>query len=373
MDETAQGPNLKDYAADVRVNPEDLNTPSGQAPVRAYDKIPSVGGVRGTKSSMTSADQSSDVGFAVTVSDNTATIVPGFVRFVNPKSDAEEVIKDWMPDGLDADPAPEYAVSVGQCIYALVVTDKRGEPTSVSIVVDSADKASTHYQPPPDEPDEVSAEGEYYYKIAQIIVEGGSLVAKQYQIGGPIIHTAALWEGKNVGDGAYLVFKQIEPTASTFDFRTLKQGGMDVSGAISILKDPESEPEDHITFKSISPKPSDAQIKVEASGGESVVIKGNDFELDIEFPGGGTLSVADGLVKAMTTPYKGNTFKVEVYNTTINFNTGSNTIEVTRDSSASHTIYFVDGIASTTEPEDFSGSAPIIPVAWITNDGGDGF
>lgn len=85
------------------------------------------------------------------------------------------------------------------------------------------------------------------------------------------------------------------------------------------------------------------------------------------------MSVADGLVKAMTTPYKGNTFKVEVYNTTINFNTGSNTIEVTRDSSASHTIYFVDGIASTTEPEDFSGSAPIIPVAWITNDGGDGF
>jgi hypothetical protein len=323
------------------------------------------GGIKTEYTERQTETQTPKVDFAVTVSDNTATIVPGFVRFVNPKSDAEEVIKDWMPDGLDADPAPEYAVSVGQCIYALVVTDKRGEPTSVSIVVDSADKASTHYQPPPDEPDEVSAEGEYYYKIAQIIVEGGSLVAKQYQIGGPIIHTAALWEGKNVGDGAYLVFKQIEPTASTFDFRTLKQGGMDVSGAISILKDPESEPEDHITFKSISPKPGDAQIKVEASGGESVVIKGNDFELDIEFPGGGTLSVADGLVKTMTAPYKGGIFKLEVYDTTITFDTGSGLVNISRGTAPTHTIYFLDGIASTTEPEDFSGEATTIKVDYL--------
>ena len=334
--------------------------------VSAYGGVNAFGGGKTEYTERRTETQTSKVDFAVTVNENTATIIPGYVRSVNPKSDAEEVIKDWMPDGLDADPAPEYAVSAGQCIYALVNTDKRGEPTSVSIVVDSADKASTHYQPPPDEPEEVSAEGEYYYKIAQIVSEGGVLVARQYQIGGPIIHTASLWEGKNVGDGAYLVYKQIEPGESTFDFRTLKQGGMDVSGAISILKDPESVPEDHITFKSISPKPSDAQIKVEASGGESVVIKGNDFEQDIEFPGGGTLSVADGLVKAMTPPYKGDTFKLEVYDAGLSISTGLNQIILSRGSTPLHTIYFMDGIASTTEPTDFSGSATTISVDHVS-------
>ena len=373
MDEPIPGVSLKDYSADVRVLPEDINSPAGRPLIRTYDKIPSVGGVRGTKSSMASTDQTSDVGFAVTVDSNTATIIPGYVRSVNPKSDAENVITDWMPDGLDADPAPEYAVSAGQCIYALVNTDKRGEPTSVSIVVDSADKASTHYQPPPDDPNDVSADGEYYYKIAQIVSEGGVLVAKQHQIGGPIVHTASLWEGKNVGDGEYRVYKQIDPSEATFDFRTIKQEGLSITGAIGVLKAAEDPPGDIIPFRAIAARPSQMQINVELSGTDAIIIKGNDYDQTITLPGGGSIKTTDGLVESMVAPTSGGTFKLEVYNHTIIFNTGSNQIEVNRGSSPHRTIYFMGGIATTTQPAGFPSSPQIIAVAWITNDGGDGY
>lgn len=297
-----------------------------------------------------------------------ATITPGYVRFVNPKAEADPVIKDWLPEEMDTDPPPEHEVSAGEALFVKVVTDKRGEPTAVTIVVESPDVTSIHYVPLPDEPEEVSVDGEYYYKIAEFFVQDDVLKVKQFQGGGPIIHLADLWEGKNVGGGEYQIYKQVETAEATFDFRTIKQEGLSITGAIGVLKDPEDPPEDFIPFRSIAPRPSQMQINVELSGTDAIVIKGNDYDKTITLPGGGTIQTTDGLVENMIEPTPGSSFTVRIWEGALSFDQENNFIGF--DKANNNTIYFLDGIANLTLPSGVSQPTPIIDVAWITNEPG---
>jgi hypothetical protein len=296
-----------------------------------------------------------------------AKITPGYVRFVNPKSEADPVIKDQMPEGMDDDPRPEHSVSPEDALYVKVVTDKRGEPTAITIEVAAIDVASIHSIPLPDTPEEVSKDGEYYYKIAEFFIEGETLKVKQFQIGGPILHVSELWEGKNVGDGEHSVYKQIEPTECTFDFRTLKQGGMETTGAVAVIKPPEDPVEDQIIFRSIAPRPSQMQINVEVSGDETVVIKGNDFDADIDLIGGGLLKIVDGLVESQTPSGIPESFTVEIWAGELTYYTGGSEIYWEKGSSPLFTIYFFKGAAHLTSPSGFDGTE-VIKVSWITNE-----
>lgn len=300
---------------------------------------------------------------------NLATITPGYVRFVNPKATADSVIKDWLPEDMDLDPPTEHSVSAGQALFVKVVTDKRGEPTAVTIAVDSVGVTSIHYVPLPDDPNDVSLNGEYYYKIAEFYVEGEILKVKQFQSGGPIVHLADLWEGKNVGDGEYKVYKQIDPSEATFDFRTIKQEGLSITGAIGVLKAAEDPPGDIIPFRAIAARPSQMQINVELSGTDAIIIKGNDYDQTITLPGGGSIKTTDGLVEDMITPAIGASFTVRIWSGVLLFAASSSgDISWEKGTAPIHTIYFYEGMAFTTLPAGVSPPETIIDVAWILNE-----
>lgn len=232
----------------------------------------------------------SPVAFEVSISDGEATVKPGYVVALDRKSGATEVIKYFMPDGLDAVPAPAYAVGAGDAIFAVVETDNTGFPTTVTIEVAASSTASVHYQPPPDEPDAVSESGTYYYKIAEIEADGDNLVAVQFQHGGPIVHQAELWEGENlVGDGddpGVAVYKQIDPTTGKFQFRKIKNVGTDAVDAVRTIKAPADPITDQVELKCFSPRDSDAQIRV-TDEDDHIVIQGNDAD--------GTITLDDGV------------------------------------------------------------------------------
>ena len=190
-------------------------------------------------------------------------------------------------------------------------------------------------------------EGEYFYKIADFVMEDEVMTAKQFQIGSPMIHAAPLWEGDNVGDGAYLVYKQIDPAENKFKFRTIKQ----LTGGTGkpILMPFDGDQPDEIEFRTISERESDAQIHVEGDVGDSAIkIRGNDYDAMIDLPGGGTIQTKDGLVYSNTPGITGDNFNIKVQNRLI----GRDELdEVTvEDDGEPFFIYFRGGIATLTDP-----------------------
>ena len=275
-----------------------------------------------------------------------ATIELGYVRFIDPKATADPVLKDWIPETLDDDPQPTFEVTEGQTIYCLVNTDTNGVPTTVTIVVDERDKATVHYVPPPDDPTTVSATGEYYYPIADIEADAdtGALYAKQIQHGGPILHVAELWEGENLGDGAYLSYKQIDPDTAKFQFRTIKQLDGDGIPILKPLEDPD-DPPDQIEFRRLKERASSPQIKIKGEAdADEIEISGNDFDVALEFPGLGAQSIKDGLTESGTSCNLGDNFDLRIWACVQDIGSPPPTDPV-------FTIYFREGLAFVTEPE----------------------
>lgn len=174
-------------------------------------------------------------------------IVPGWVRNVDPDSDAEEPLQDWMPalngvplDIAPPDEPPELALEDGKTIFCRIVTNNKGiieeEPT---IVLDDSPQAGTHHQTWPENTD-----GEYFFPIADIVIADDKVTVTQIQQGGPILLVPNLPEHKNVGDKREIA-KGRKSAGDTYDFRTLEQIEGDGVEIIEPL-DPGKDAEDPI-------------------------------------------------------------------------------------------------------------------------------
>ena len=290
-----------------------------------------------------------------------ATVRMGYVSFLNPKSDADPVLKYWIPDGLDADPAPTYTVEDGDAIFCRVVTDNKGVPTAVTIEVNDPDTATVHYQPPPEDP-VASVAGNYYYKLAEFELVGSKLVVIPFQSGGPIAHIAQLWEGENIGSGSFEIYKQRLHTGDSYEFRKLEQ----LAGGEALLKPFEGDHPDQIQFKALAERSGEVGIVVETDG-DLIRIKGTDYDGTVDLGGGGSLTVVDGLIESATDAGSvGDTFMVRVWSGTLSTGHGTGDNDYGVGSTPSSTIWFLGGIAHLTEPVDFPTEGfEIIDVAWV--------
>jgi hypothetical protein len=229
---------------------------------------------------------------------------PGYVRTINPDADATEPVKDWMPTvgdpavALDAEEPPEIEIADGQTIYCRVAATAKGIiEAAPKIEAAATPEAGVHFQPP-----DADVEGDLYFPIADIEIEGDPEVVTiaQIQQGGPIVVVPNLPELKNVGEERE-VFKGRESAGDTYDFRTLKQIEADAYGLPIIKPEPEDPTEagnlETIDFKFITQREEEAQVQVEDVGdGEGIRVKGNGF--DENFAGiVKNLNVVDGLVK----------------------------------------------------------------------------
>lgn len=231
---------------------------------------------------------------------------PGWVRTRNPDADATEPIKDWMPTvgdpavALDADEPPEIEIADGQTVYCRVATTAKGIIEEAP-KIEAADtpEAGVHFQPP-----NVETEGDLYFPLCNITIEGSPevITLEQIQQGGPIDVVPNLPELRSVGEERE-VFKGRESSGDTYDFRTLKQfdGG---SASQPIIKpEPAEDPEslEVIEFKYLTQRGSDPQVQiVDVASGEGIRIQGNDFNESYNDVRKFDIVVKDGLVKSFT-------------------------------------------------------------------------
>ena len=234
-----------------------------------------------------------------------ASVTLGYLLFINPKNDADPVSKYWTPETLDDDPAPTFTVDDGEALYIKVITDLNGIPTAVTVESAPNDQATIHYQPPPDDPDAVSIAGEYYYKLAEFSIVDEAMKVKQFQHGGPILHVAELWEGLNIGNGDYPIFKKHNPEDNKYEFRKLEQA----TGGEAIIVPLTGAIGDEIKFRAVTGRATDPQIDVSADG-DLIRVKGNSFDNVLSLAGGQTLTVVDGLISSATDAGSGVTTNV---------------------------------------------------------------
>lgn len=231
-----------------------------------------------------------------------AKVSVGYVLVLDPKAGASPVAKYWTPDGLDADPAPEFSVSASNALFVRVQTDKRGIPTAVTMAVSAPNTASTHYQPDP----ETGVNGDYFYKIAEFETVGDRLTVKPFQTGGPIHHLPQLWTGENIGGGSYPIFKQRDPGSDKYQFRKIEQLG----GGEAILKPLDGAIGNEIQVRGLAAG-AKGQIQIEADG-DVLRAKGNDLDKYYDLGFGGFLNFVDGLL-ASAGDISGSDFNIECY------------------------------------------------------------
>lgn len=244
----------------------------------------------------------------VFVGDAKVSLSPGYVRNINPSSAADSPIIDWMPtlEGvpLSNDPSPEITVASGQVLYCEVPTTNKGVVIAApTITLGEPQQTGTHYQPPQLNP----VDGSLRFPIASFEERDGDLVAIQIQQGGPILVQPNLWEGKNIG-GERELYKERQNADDLYEFRTLKQQMADPTqeglAPVAVLKPkPDGGEEDTIKVRFLSERPSsgsgsgEAQIKVtETEGGDGIIIRGNDEDVDVSGAFLTSFNARDGLV-----------------------------------------------------------------------------
>jgi hypothetical protein len=227
-------------------------------------------------------------------------VSPGYVRTINPDADATEPVKDWMPTvgsgpavPLDADTAPEITIADGQTVYCRVATTAKGIiEAAPKIEAAATPEAGTHFQPP-----DADVEGDLYFPIADIEIEGDPEVVTitQIQQGGPIVVVPNLPELKNIG-GEREVFAGRAAAGDTYDLRTLEQ--LIVEGGAEIIKPlGESEEEgDTIPFRSIVKNNSEGVPYTITGDGDAIEVTLQGADDSYTDPFGGSITFAAGLV-----------------------------------------------------------------------------
>jgi hypothetical protein len=224
---------------------------------------------------------------------------PGYVRTISPDADATEPVKDWMPTvgdpavALDADTAPEIEIADGQTIYCRVATTEKGIIAAApKIEAAATPEAGTHFQPP-----DADVEGDLYFPIADIEIEGDPEVVTitQIQQGGPIVVVPNLPELKNIG-GEREVFAGRTAAGDTYDLRTLEQ--LTVEGGAEIIKPlGESEEEgDTIPFRAIVKNNSEGVPYTITGDGDAIEVTLQGADDSYTDPFGGSITFAGGLV-----------------------------------------------------------------------------
>jgi hypothetical protein len=225
---------------------------------------------------------------------------PGYVRTISPDADATEPVKDWMPTvgsgpavPLDADTAPEITIADGQTIYCRVATTAKGIiGAAPKIEAAATPEAGTHFQPP-----DADVEGDLYFPIADIEIEGDPEVVTitQIQQGGPIVVVPNLPELKNIG-GEREVFAGRAAAGDTYDLRTLEQLGGETDAKI-IKELGETGEGDTIPFRSIKKNNSEGVPYTIDTDENSVRLTLQGADDSYTDPFGGSILFAGGLVK----------------------------------------------------------------------------
>jgi hypothetical protein len=241
-------------------------------------------------------------------------IRPGYVRNVNPDSDATEPVKDWMPTApdltaLDEEEAPEFEIADGQTVYCRVESSNKEIITvAPTIVVANTPEAGTHYQPP-----DASVTGDLYYPIANIEIAGDPEVVTvtQIQQGGPIVIRPNLPELKNIG-GEIEIYAGRISAGDTYDLRTLEQ----LTGSGKPIIKPEDPLTDTIKFRGVKEKASSPQVRVNAADGDDEIeIRGNGYDSSESSVRMLDLSSVDGLVTSITKGIAGVHGAINFYHT----------------------------------------------------------
>jgi hypothetical protein len=227
-------------------------------------------------------------------------VSPGYVRTISPDADATEPVKDWMPTvgsgptvPLDADTSPEITIADGQTIYCRVATTTKGIiEAAPKIEAAATPEAGTHFQPP-----DADVEGDLYFPIANIEIEGDPEVVTitQIQQGGPIVVVPNLPELKNIG-GEREVFAGRAAAGDTYDLRTLEQ--LIVEGGAEIIKPlGESEEEgETIPFRSIVKNNSEGVPYTITGDGDAIEVTLQGANDTYNDPFNGSITFAAGLV-----------------------------------------------------------------------------
>jgi hypothetical protein len=225
---------------------------------------------------------------------------PGYVRTINPDADATDPVKDWMPTvgsdpavPLDADTAPEITIADGQTVYCRVTTTAKGIiDEAPTIEAATTPEAGTHFQPP-----DADVEGDLYFPIADIEIEGDPEVVTitQIQQGGPIVVVPNLPELKNIG-GEREVFAGRTAAGDTYDLRTLEQLGGETDAKI-IKELGETGEGDTIPFRSIKKNNSEGVPYTIDTDDNSVRLTLQGADDSYTDPFGGNILFAGGLVK----------------------------------------------------------------------------
>lgn len=283
---------------------------------------------------------------------------PGWVRNRNADSEATEPVKDWMPEAgspgvaLNAAEPPEIEIADGQTVYCRVATTDKGiieeAPT-----IEAADtpEAGEHFQPP-----NASAEGDLYFPLCNVTIEGDPAVVtlEQIQQGGPLNVTPNLPEIKNVG-GKREVFKARVPAGDTYDFRTLEQLEGDGEPVIKDLDpgDPEADPPvpaeeegDTLKFRRVAQRATSPQVTVK-DGGDVIRVEGNGEDLNYFDPFGGQINFIDGLVTNVTpSSIEGANFNIKLLNVSIVETSGETYVSDIGWGSATRYFYVRNGLLS---------------------------
>ncbi len=166
-----------------------------------------------------------DAAYSVTVSEGYVSEVLPSINQANLQHKAEH------RDGDDE--LIEYAIEIDQAVFIRVAVTANGEigvsgdDDPVTIIVDSDDAESVHYQPKVDDETQTGAAGFMLYKLARCVADGGTVKLENVLAGSHIYYHQDLPKFRNTSNnrtGSGLILKRWRDSAEDYYLRVLTEG-----------------------------------------------------------------------------------------------------------------------------------------------------
>jgi hypothetical protein len=240
-----------------------------------------------------------------------AVLQPGYLEWQNIGGQAlHGKVMDFMiptvsGTSIEADPRPEISIPLTCYCYLKVDTTARGVPVpdSAEIIVSSSAQTSVHHRPE-NGAASTPREGIYYWLLFQTASDGGSparpVLVRTLPGNKQLPNQLIAFD--QIG-GEVEIIKGYKEEEDIFEVRTLKplEGG---AGGVSVLQNLDP-PEDTVNFKWIAGNGYSSPIKVNGSGDDGIIVKGNSVSanftwLDCDDMPVITLQVEDGMATVAT-------------------------------------------------------------------------